>query len=1132
MEKAVTIWDLQLEIDAGRTLYGEGFPSTYTGSGTTDYLVAYKNATRASTKRENAMRHCRAMALDAHQAGRQPYALDWIIAEIALEETSRGFDGTQQLLSLFWKKQVAVERANWGDLIHKGRSNEEVDRRLVGASLVKVLSLPGITALDDQRLSVDFKTKAVEFILSALPDLCKHIKINDSIDVHKLLYAFSMVSDSLDAALRPLDEAAVTPDIHQFCASQSALLKALNGKIVLPVVWPFLPSGFAQTRVEALFTMMRRIRDASGSQLVKILPGALDAIMAGMKELGAFGTFMARRYLHPLYRHAHDIARDYYLTSDATKPGDLEIVAADRKYPLQLTGAETKLKFLIRNVGPGSASEVEVNWTFDPAVAPEEARHSFSEIDVGSLIAEIPVKIRNSAQTLGYIANASWTNYDGRAGAKEFLGELYSQRPDIPWENLAYRDPYSVEPVKGPRPFIGRNSDLQNLYRSVVSGDMGSAYIYGQRRVGKTSLALQLSRKARESDANVEVLYLEGGDYREPTAEGTVSRLGKTLCRRLMKLNRNFERMVLPEFVDSLSPFVEFLDDVLDADPSKRYMFILDEFDELPIELFKRGPLGDAFFLTLRSISGRARIGIVLVGGENIGAIVSAQGDQLNRWIPHRLDYFDRQTHWSDYQDLIRLPVAEYIEYEHAAIERLFAWTDGNPFFTNLICQEIYQHCVSNKDGFVDLHEVDAAASIKISVSESNIFQHFWEDGILEKGQYVEDVSIRRRRILLAMATILQRGERPTFERLCKERLVDPLGQHGVDKELKHLVERKVLTCVDDNHYFCRVLLFENWLREYGFQKVLLTYTDPAEQRSIEQHEKESYVTSEELIRLAESWGIYRGRRITTEEIRAWLNQFDSNRDKRLMYQLLRGIRFYSQAAARAKMHEAMGIIRRRTVERIEDRKKFRRDILVTSLSNLDKSGTAYARIFASENRIFGENVMDYFNLKQRLASNAQSVQAVVVADDVIGSGGTARNELDKVAELLARLPAISSVKWFFVTICGFSEGIVSVQDKIDELNLPVEMHACDVLNDEDRAFSSKSSLFLNNADRGRARDIAFKIGSAIEPGNELGYQGCEALVVFEDNCPNNTVPILNKRGTLNDGTTWHPLFPRAGQVL
>ena len=291
-------------------------------------------------------------------------------------------------------------------------------------------------------------------------------------------------------------------------------------------------------------------------------------------------------------------------------------------------------------------------------------------------------------------------------------------------------------------------------------------------------------------------------------------------------ISENLRRIGIPEFHESLMPFIEeFLEIVLQAEPDRRFLIVLDEFDGLPIELYKRGPVGDTFFLHLRAISSKPRIGVILIGGENILSIIASQGYQLNKWLVLSLDYFHKEDSWADFQDLIRRPVAQSIEYSDAAIEEIFSWTAGNPFFTNLICQEIYHTCTIHKDAFITKSEIMQAVSRKITTIGVNAFQHFWEDGI-DRGEYVEEVSIRRRRILLALATILQRGLPPTQETICRERLIDPIGPDATNAELKRYVERGVLNCNKDT-YSCRVRLFEAWLRDCGHQEIFNQFHRP-----------------------------------------------------------------------------------------------------------------------------------------------------------------------------------------------------------------------------------------------------------------------------------------------------------------
>jgi hypothetical protein len=140
-----------------------------------------------------------------------------------------------------------------------------------------------------------------------------------------------------------------------------------------------------------------------------------------------------------------------------------------------------------------------------------------------------------------------------------------------------------------------------------------------------------------------------------------------------------------------------YADDVLHVVPDRGIVLILDEFDELPLNLYKRGPVGDAFFLTLRSISSRQRISFILIGGEKMTHILDCQGDQLNKWGVISVDYFSRERDWSDYRELITRPASNVLDFDDDAIEALHELTAGNPYYTKLICRYVYRQSVDQR---------------------------------------------------------------------------------------------------------------------------------------------------------------------------------------------------------------------------------------------------------------------------------------------------------------------------------------------------------------------------------------------------------------------------------------------------
>ena len=268
------------------------------------------------------------------------------------------------------------------------------------------------------------------------------------------------------------------------------------------------------------------------------------------------------------------------------------------------------------NSARGLARDIDLYLVFSSFVQPDEASTTLTGMGKGAYTLEFPVQIETPSSEIQYQAVLSWSNTDRSRGTREIWGTLHAQRDDIDWGKLAKTDPYSLLPVEGMRLFAGRQSDLQQLCRTVLNTPMGSVIVFGQKRVGKTSLAKELIKQACEGDREVSPVYVESGEYVSPDPAATLSALGRLLCRRIRKISPAFNQIPIPEFKDSLTPLTEFLDEVFEADPRKRLLLVLDEFDELPMDLYKRGAMANGFFLTSRSLSGRPRLGIAVVGGE------------------------------------------------------------------------------------------------------------------------------------------------------------------------------------------------------------------------------------------------------------------------------------------------------------------------------------------------------------------------------------------------------------------------------------------------------------------------------------------------------------------------------------
>ena len=521
---------------------------------------------------------------------------------------------------------------------------------------------------------------------------------------------------------------------------------------------------------------------------------------------------------------------------------------------------------MVNNQGLGYSYDTKLSLLSDDSL-----KLTTEEVQVGRLapatsqLVEIPAEVLRAEPTADILIQVDWRNFDNARHSASFTFVASAQRSNIDWEQLEQSDPYSLEPVTTEHDLVGRKDLLNRLLATLKANNIGSAIIRGQKRVGKTSLAKTIqSHLQKEGYIGV---YLEPGDYVDPSPAATVARLGNRLCKEMVSGEPRIAYISAPKFEYALSPLAEFLDDVTKVIPDRRVVFLLDEFDELPLELYARGAIGDSFFLTLRSLSSRSNIGFILVGSERLTHVMDCQGDKLNKWNVVPVDYFTRESDWSDYRELVQRPVGGALEYSDGALFALHDVTAGNPYFTKLVCKHVFLAAVKKRDCHVTRTEIGQAVATAIRETDRNVFQHFWEDGIFERGARAADKSIRRRKILIAISDVLAAQDPASRTKIGEHLLARNMG--ALDSDIKEFVTRNILfNNIQDDTYAFKVPLFSKWLKGRGVEDVIATFSDLDAALRERHQEEEIKVHSNEIHSLVDRWGTYKGQAITEDKIR------------------------------------------------------------------------------------------------------------------------------------------------------------------------------------------------------------------------------------------------------------------------
>ena len=297
---------------------------------------------------------------------------------------------------------------------------------------------------------------------------------------------------------------------------------------------------------------------------------------------------------------------------------------------------------------------------------------------------------------------------------------------------------------------------------------------------------------------------------------------------------------------------------------------------------------------------------------------------------------------------------------------------------------------------------------------------------------------------------------------------------------------------------------------------------------------------------------LYVGRSVTADEVYAWIEQLSKVSLDQRFDPWLTGLRivreistryYYSVDKLRMLLREAYLALSAELVDHgfmpnlslVSDGSPPTPRVLLANPLGPVKSAAA---ILPHAAHLLGagrsQQVVPLKGLAARLDRD-EYIQVILFCDDFTGTGEQIVRQL---VEVLSRDEALQAVcvRRFnrgrpvalgIALGVGFAEAIRKICTSGPEW-LPIFAHAGEVLDDGDRAFSSKSLAFPEPELRNWSRDLVVnQIGGTLSSQWPGGFGNLQALVVTADNVPNDSLPAIWKSG-LVQGVTWKALFERA----
>jgi len=588
-------------------------------------------------------------------------------------------------------------------------------------------------------------------------------------------------------------------------------------------------------------------------------------------------SFLTEEYLGPFLCVCRSVLSEFLSTQRARFKtnivwGQGSAQELQKRYPLQEPERELQIVFPLRNTGPGLATDVRVTVTSESSnVVLGDQTVMLGNVLPGDFSIAVDAMVVGASASFQALMQIEWGEIGGPTrNAEIFEFNVISQRGDIEWQSLEYRSPYSTGVAEGDQ-FYGRMDRVHQLAARLLRQPMEPFYITGQKRVGKTSLALASARYAvaKSPPKTLSYHYILWGEVAHADPNVSLRQLGESIEEFIFDRLPPDAHPPTGDYNGSLAGLVKLSNVAKRVVPEARFVVIIDEFDEIHQELFIHGNLADTFFANLRALSRSDNICIVLIGGENMPFIMDRQGQKLNNFSRENLSYFSRQTEWSDFQLVVREPTSGLLNWHDDAISEVFNTTRGNPYFAKIICAGVFRCAVSERDADITATEVRRATESAISGMGANSFAHLWQDGIPKAAAEREPDILRRMRVLVAIARCLRRGLLTTASNIAGNRGSMSLTEGEIPAALNDFQRREVLQ-EEERHYVFVLPIFRMWLVDVGVSQLIADALNEELANSALAEENAAIVRSEEVVSLAGRWPTYRGKHVGTDEIRAW----------------------------------------------------------------------------------------------------------------------------------------------------------------------------------------------------------------------------------------------------------------------
>ncbi|HID64805.1 MAG TPA: tetratricopeptide repeat protein [Anaerolineae bacterium] len=268
-------------------------------------------------------------------------------------------------------------------------------------------------------------------------------------------------------------------------------------------------------------------------------------------------------------------------------------------------------------------------------------------------------------------------------------------------------------PIGGDEGFYGRQDVFDFVRRTFASTHQKVIVLFGQRRVGKTSILYQLQKPSNLPEGFHPVYFnLEG------RASQNLNEVLHALAEKIAE-SLNLPSVAQSKFQGDGDYFSKhFLPQAYEALQDQRLLLLFDEFDVLSEELSDATMALNTFFPYLQKrLFDEEKLVYIFVVGRRLEELTPEFLATFKQARTRPISFLSRE----DARRLIREPLLGVVEYDDDAIEQILSVTACHPYLTQLVCFELVDYLDSLGKTRVTVDDVNAVIDDAIESGGSGL---------------------------------------------------------------------------------------------------------------------------------------------------------------------------------------------------------------------------------------------------------------------------------------------------------------------------------------------------------------------------------------------------------------------------